>query len=483
MGYVSGTDFTVSSALAFSSYLGITSGQYDNDSTFTRGDVAIISYNSLLLQPKIIHSQTTQAANKIPEKELNELVNSYTLVIQCMSEISEAIATIKNEKSFQNRNSQISAACILVDITIKQLKELYERCGNYDDTKSLKIHTENLISVFQELAIGGSQIFAENSFDENLAFLDRFSEILYNNKNKWGLFVEEASPFVERAKQELNDEITVNTNASEMVQTELTADDIQGTWRGKIMGGNRNEEFTFSGNNFTIANYEINDGKIDFLYGTGTYSVIENGQRIEVTYSYYSQDDYVSFHRADPFTKSLYVDGFFGNKIIINSDEFTHVSDDEVTTFVKKELDRCLLQANAGGQKASRDQIVQMRTEISNAANNTADGLTKIITAGGYNVRSISSRSSLRSRYKEREKSYLQLAQIDFSVAKGNIQSIRNIAVKLNNSQIVSNCDRIEELYNQMIALTSADTSSLALCRDAGNEITSLLTEISNALK
>ena len=42
LGYESGKDFEVSSSWKLSDKLGITNGQYENPSTFTRGDVAII---------------------------------------------------------------------------------------------------------------------------------------------------------------------------------------------------------------------------------------------------------------------------------------------------------------------------------------------------------------------------------------------------------------------------------------------------------
>lgn len=52
LGYVSGTDFEVSSALAFADKLGLTNRPYNNSSNFTRGDVAVISYRSLSVPPK-----------------------------------------------------------------------------------------------------------------------------------------------------------------------------------------------------------------------------------------------------------------------------------------------------------------------------------------------------------------------------------------------------------------------------------------------
>ena len=47
LGYISGADFEVSTARTLSDQLGITGGQYSSASGFTRGDVAMISYNAL----------------------------------------------------------------------------------------------------------------------------------------------------------------------------------------------------------------------------------------------------------------------------------------------------------------------------------------------------------------------------------------------------------------------------------------------------
>ena len=52
LGYMSGVDFQWDAAWDLSEKLGISSGQYNSESHFTRGDLAIISRNSLSVLPK-----------------------------------------------------------------------------------------------------------------------------------------------------------------------------------------------------------------------------------------------------------------------------------------------------------------------------------------------------------------------------------------------------------------------------------------------
>ena len=52
LGYESGTDFKVSTACDFSDQIGLTHGEYTASSTFTRGDVASISYDALFMAKK-----------------------------------------------------------------------------------------------------------------------------------------------------------------------------------------------------------------------------------------------------------------------------------------------------------------------------------------------------------------------------------------------------------------------------------------------
>jgi len=52
LGYESGKDFHVSSALELSDKIGLTNGQYSGSSEFTRGDVAVLSYRALSQKSK-----------------------------------------------------------------------------------------------------------------------------------------------------------------------------------------------------------------------------------------------------------------------------------------------------------------------------------------------------------------------------------------------------------------------------------------------
>lgn len=77
LGYESGKDFEVSSSWKLSDKLGITNGQYENPSTFTRGDVAIISYKSLSCQKKTDPLENIPAETAVQKQNLQHFKSAF----------------------------------------------------------------------------------------------------------------------------------------------------------------------------------------------------------------------------------------------------------------------------------------------------------------------------------------------------------------------------------------------------------------------
>lgn len=69
LGYKNGTDFQWDKAWELSDKLGITNGQYNATSAFTRGDVAVISYNALSA-PKKDSAKADEYVESEPTKDL-----------------------------------------------------------------------------------------------------------------------------------------------------------------------------------------------------------------------------------------------------------------------------------------------------------------------------------------------------------------------------------------------------------------------------
>lgn len=73
LGYKNGTDFQWDKAWELSDKLGITNGQYNAASAFTRGDVAIISYNALSAPKKDAQTTPEEPAPSAPKEESLDL--------------------------------------------------------------------------------------------------------------------------------------------------------------------------------------------------------------------------------------------------------------------------------------------------------------------------------------------------------------------------------------------------------------------------
>lgn len=202
LGYVSGTDFVVPSATDLSNQLGITNEEYDNANSFTRGDVAIISLNSLKAKPKEISSipPKNQANNTIPDEEIVNITTAYVALLKEISGINQIIDTLENITSFDKMETNVAAACVLVRTSIEALKNIVISCKNYDDTQVLKTHTQKLLYEFQGLYTG-EQNFLSNSLDENFDYLKNYLTIVSKNSETFTLLENDMKPFIERVKQ------------------------------------------------------------------------------------------------------------------------------------------------------------------------------------------------------------------------------------------------------------------------------------------
>lgn len=134
LGYVSGTDFTVSSATTLSNQLGLTDGQYDNASSFTRGDVAIISYRSLNIPAKG-QSTTTPAGS-----ESNNVYALYARLAamdfqSIRSKYTSAEPLFAYVIVYTNKNGE---QCVLTDVWYKLL-------STYNDVTLHNLTTNQMI--------------------------------------------------------------------------------------------------------------------------------------------------------------------------------------------------------------------------------------------------------------------------------------------------------------------------------------------------
>lgn len=83
LGYKNGVDFQWNKAWELSDKLGITNGQYNATSTFTRGDVAVISYKALSAPTKDTHPESETAPIDLQGCWYSETTGDNGKVVEC----------------------------------------------------------------------------------------------------------------------------------------------------------------------------------------------------------------------------------------------------------------------------------------------------------------------------------------------------------------------------------------------------------------
>jgi len=188
LDYESGIDFQWDKSWELSDKLGITNGQYNSTSNFTRGDVVIISYNALKVCPKgttktleqiliengTIKQRELKTENNIPENEKDKLLNAYAEeMYYVMGQLSFIICA---QEELQNNNVEktvyyINLCQAAEGREVVALEEMKTICGDYYDTQNLKKNIEERIQLIRSLpAEAFSHISAMGEEDYSQAY-------------------------------------------------------------------------------------------------------------------------------------------------------------------------------------------------------------------------------------------------------------------------------------------------------------------------
>lgn len=203
LGYESGVDFEVSSALTLSDKLGITNRQYTNASAFTRGDVAIISYRSLSISPKEQFELPSEAedstaktiieANNITGNELKVLKEDCAKCILGYRLLIAEINDVGNFKTVSEYEAKIKDAYDGVGIFKNLLTKVYQSCGSYDNTQSIKEGIGYIHTAINALPAPKNPNFS----DDLVAYLQQFLSVMIGANDKWTTFLSECSALAE----------------------------------------------------------------------------------------------------------------------------------------------------------------------------------------------------------------------------------------------------------------------------------------------
>lgn len=160
LGYKSGTDFQWNKAWELSDKIGLTDGRYSSSSAFTRGDIAITSYQSLNCTLKdqsiTLFNKNIKAANTAPDSVKTDIISkikegmeatvrAYTADANGLRLLSEqtnnptliVLAAQQCQQEFANANGTFSTAITL--------------CGDYEDTQTVKNALKQIVSSFSAL--------------------------------------------------------------------------------------------------------------------------------------------------------------------------------------------------------------------------------------------------------------------------------------------------------------------------------------------
>lgn len=215
LGYESGTDFQWDRAWELSDRIGLTNGQYHTGTVnFTRGDVAIISYQALqtcrkgtttaLLQILTEAGSIGQRVpavqkNNIPADEMKELVKYYGGILEVRNSYNSSFLDEKVETK-QDLKVQTAVIRSLTTVEIDGYNRMYTVCGSYDDTQNLKKYLQDMKTAFKEISVEASKNVLYTTIDEDIAYTRKFAEILGNleDNGTWAMIVAEMKPFVDR---------------------------------------------------------------------------------------------------------------------------------------------------------------------------------------------------------------------------------------------------------------------------------------------
>ena len=195
LGYQVGTDFQWDKAWELSDKIGLTNGQYNaNTKNFTRGDVAIISYNTLNGDLKSILStppQNVPNSNQISGDELHALKSACA---KCMIEYKIIVAQIKDaiNAATTSKSDFIAYAQYAyndIELFKEYLLETFYACGDYENTQVIKENIKYIYDTINSL----NPPYNLNSFDSLVSYLQLYTATIMGANNAWTTFNEECS--------------------------------------------------------------------------------------------------------------------------------------------------------------------------------------------------------------------------------------------------------------------------------------------------
>ena len=164
LGYESGKDFQWNKAWELSDKIGLTDGRYQTGTTsFTRGDVAIISNQALSTKRKdssITLYETIQPGTTSTNDTKIEILETYN---NGMRSIQAGMELCLDGMQYVSDSNESDAYKIAYLVQAFQYDQEYIRkaigywneaialCGNYSDTQSLKQYIQQLTSVYSQV--------------------------------------------------------------------------------------------------------------------------------------------------------------------------------------------------------------------------------------------------------------------------------------------------------------------------------------------
>lgn len=169
LGYEVGKDFQWNKAWELSDKIGLTDGRYNsNTSTFTRGDVVIISNNALNITIKntttplkATISQNLPKTNTITGEELQSLKTGCASCIVTYQVILKSIGDAKNATNINDYMNNARTAYDWIENFKVYLLQTYQACGDYDNTQVIKQSVKYIYDILNLLP----PLESPNNFD------------------------------------------------------------------------------------------------------------------------------------------------------------------------------------------------------------------------------------------------------------------------------------------------------------------------------
>ena len=198
LGYENGIDFQWDKSFELSNELGITDGDYDNSSTFTRGDMVVISYNALgakmkgqdvtLLQTLPLSQEPAQSEQPIQDQQPEEKRIALTLdnIDQYLGFTAEATAVVNDSWIAQNAEGSVTVS------SYSRLTATYE---NVSVKFSLETYSSGWGSMGMENGWDTVQL-SSDGYSKNVYRIYSFSEPYVSPQPHYYVRIQEVTGYV-----------------------------------------------------------------------------------------------------------------------------------------------------------------------------------------------------------------------------------------------------------------------------------------------